>query len=421
MNLLERLLVQNPWWERKGVEAVAGLEKRDAFSLIRGQMKAKQIISITGLRRVGKTVLARQLVQRLLDEGIEARRILYFSFDDLLAKDPKIVEEVLQTYERMILKAELRNVHIFFDEINSLPEWQVVLKRFYDLEQGIKFLVTGSSGIRIRKSAESLAGRIFEFELKPLSFREFLRLRQVQLSENLEVHAATLQNELSRYLAVGGFPELVQEADFELAKQYVGSIADKVILSDIPQAGDVGNPEILKEVFRILASSPGSLVEYKSLASSLKVSYQTISKYVHLLESAFLIRVVRNRRGSAVAMSRKAKKIYLATPTLALFSADSESQLLSILPVLAENAVALHLDARYFWKEYYELDFLTERGAVEVKYAEQAEAGRNIAAAARKGEKHLTVVTKNDERTEKREGVAVSYVPLWKFLLEPPE
>ena len=420
MNMLERLVAQNPWWEGKGVEAVAGMEKRDAFSLILKHMGAKQIISVTGLRRVGKTVLARQLIESLLGSGVDAKRILYFSFDELLAKDPAIIEEVLETYSSLILRGELRGVNVFFDEINHIPDWQVVLKRFYDLEKDIKFLVTGSSGVRIRKSAESLAGRIFGFELKPLNFREHLRLRKVSISGNLDVHALTLQNELVRFLTTGGFPELVQESGFEKAKLYVGSIVDKIILSDIPKAGDVGNPEILREVFRMIAMSPGSLVEYKNLASSLKVSYQTISKYVHFLETAHIVRILLNKRGSAVAMSRKAKKIYLAATSLALFSVESEPQILSLLPALAENAVALHLDARYFWKEYYELDFLTGQGAVEVKFAERPDAGRNITAAAKRGDKRLVIVTRNTEKKERRERMEVAYVPLWKFLLSKP-
>lgn len=417
MNILERLVTQNPWWETGRVDAVAGMQKRNAFSLIKGHMEAKQIISITGLRRVGKTVLSRQLIADLLSSGTDARRVLYFSFDELLAKDPAIIEDVLKTYGDLILKAELRGVYVFFDEINHIPDWQVVLKRFYDLESGIKFVVTGSSGVRIRKSAESLAGRIFEFEMEPLSFREFLRLRKIEISYSLDTHVNTAQKELTRYLTAGGFPELVDDVSFEKAKLYVGSIADKIILSDIPQAGDVGNPEILREVFRLLAASPGSLVEYKNLASSLKVSYQTVSKYVGFLESAHLIRTLLNKRGSPVAMSRKAKKIYLAATPLALFSADSEQQVLSILPMLAENAVALHIGAKYFWRDYYELDFVTEKGAVEVKYAEHANAEKNIAAAVKRKEKRLVVVTKNEERKENRAGMEAEYVPLWKFLL----
>ncbi len=417
MNIIERLLVQNPWWEGRKIESLKNMQKRDAFGVVQNQMKAKQIISITGLRRVGKTVVVRQIIESLLDSGVEAKRIIYFSFDELLAKDPGIIEDVLNTYENTVLKAELKDLYVFFDEINHIPNWQVALKRFYDLEKGIKFVVTGSSGIRIKKAAESLAGRIFEFEMKPLNFGEFLRLKDIDISGNLDLHSLTLQRELSSYLMFGGFPELVKESDFEKAKLYVWGIVDKIILSDIPQVGDIGNPEILREVFKIIARTPGSIVEYKNLASSLKVSYQTISKYVHYMEAAYLIRIVSNKRGSAVAMSRKAKKVYLATPSLAIISADSESQLVSLLPQLAENAVCIETQAKYFWKDYYEIDFLADDHAIEVKYSEDPDAVRNIIAAAKKGEKTLLVVTKNHEAAEKKGGVEVKYIPLWKFLL----
>jgi predicted AAA+ superfamily ATPase len=63
-----------------------------------------------------------------LKEKIPPKRILYFSFDEILGKDPEIIERVLETYENEILKEELKNVFIFFDEINHLENWQVILK-----------------------------------------------------------------------------------------------------------------------------------------------------------------------------------------------------------------------------------------------------------------------------------------------------
>lgn len=413
--LTERIVRQNPWWEGRQIETVKGMEKRELFSEILGYVDKKQILAVLGLRRVGKTVLILQLIEHLL-KTVNPRQIMYFSFDELLAKEPEIIEDVLFAYENEILKRELKDVYIFLDEINYIRDWQVVLKRFYDMDRKIKFIVTGSSGIQIRKAKESLAGRIYEFELKPLRFREFLTLRKIDFKEPA-LHSLAIKRELMEYLMKGGFPEMINESDFAKAKKYVSGIAEKIIFSDIPKVYDVGNPEILREIFLMIAKKPGSIIEYKKIAETLKITYQTVSKYIHYLEESYLIKSLYNFRGSPVATARKSKKIYLSSTSLILFALDFEQDFISIMPAIAENAVVSHLDAKYFWREYFELDVLHDKIPIEVKYGE-LDIKNNIHAVKKLRLKRLLVITKDVEKKEQRENIAIQFVPLWKFLLQ---
>ncbi|MBU3958119.1 MAG: AAA family ATPase, partial [Nanoarchaeota archaeon] len=122
--LIERMLNQNPWWEGKPIESIKGMEKRELFGEILGYLDAKQMLAVIGLRRVGKTVLLFQIIEHLIQKGANPRQILYFSFDELLAKEPDIIENILSGYENEILKQELKNIFIFFDEINHVRDWQ---------------------------------------------------------------------------------------------------------------------------------------------------------------------------------------------------------------------------------------------------------------------------------------------------------
>jgi predicted AAA+ superfamily ATPase len=415
VELLERMIRQNPWWEGKKIESIKSLKRRDLFDDILKYMNKKQIIAVIGLRRVGKTVLLFQLIDHLLS-SVEPKRILYFSFDELLAREPNIIEDVLTTYENEVLKQELKDVYVFFDEINHIKDWQVILKRFYDLDKNIKFVVSGSASIEIKKAKESLAGRIFEFELKPLSFIEFLKLKGIELKD-LKLQSLTIKKELSKYLMYGGFPELLNEDNFEVCKRYVNSIVEKIIFSDIPKIYDVGEPEILKGIFDIIAKSPGNIIEYKNIASALKISYQTVSKYISYLESAYLIRSLYNFRGSPLAAARKLKKYYLFNHALSLVALDSEADLISIMPKIVENVVICHLDAKYFWREYFDIDVLHNKLPIEIKYGGSFDIKNNINAVKKLKMKSLIVITKDVEKTESREGIFVKYIPLWKFLL----
>jgi len=405
--LIERMLNQNPWWEGKPIESIKGMEKRELFGEILGYLDAKQMLAVIGLRRVGKTVLLFQIIEHLIQKGANPRQILYFSFDELLAKEPDIIENILSGYENEILKQELKNIFIFFDEINHVRDWQ---------DRRIKIIVSGSSGMQLKKAKESLAGRIYEFELKPLGFKEFLLFKKINPEEPV-LHSLAIKRELVNYLMKGGFPEIIGEADFARAKKYVNGIVEKIIFSDIPKVCDVGNPEILMEIFLIIAKKPGNIIEYKKIAETLKISYQTASKYIHYLEKAYLIKSLYNYRGSPVASARKSKKIYLSTTSLSLFALDKEGDFISIMPAMAENAAVSHLDAKYFWREYFEIDILHDKTPIEVKYGE-LDIRNNIHAVKRLKLKKLVVVTKDVERSEVCEGIAVRFVPLWKFLLD---
>jgi predicted AAA+ superfamily ATPase len=415
MELLERLLRQNSWWQTGKIESVQGLKQRELFKKILEYEKSKQIISIVGLRRMGKTTLLLQVADYLL-EKTDAKKIMYFSFDELLGKGPEIIEQVLKVYEEEILKSELRDVYIFFDEINLVPDWQIVIKRYYDLGLGIKFFVSGSSSVFLRKSKESLAGRIFEFELNPLSFPEYLNLKGVQV-KNVSLQSPSLRTELNKYFFCS-FPELINEDSYEKIRNYVKSVVEKIVFYDIPKVYDVGQPEMLREILSIMVRNPGMQVDYESIASSLGITYPTVSKYILYLKKAYLVRLLYNFRGSPIASARKLKKCYPITPILASAFMESEKDYVSILPKLIEGLVVVHLDAKFFWRKYYEVDILHNKVPIEVKYRSQIEFKGALEVAKELKSKELIIITKDDERKMVRDHITITCIPLWKFLLE---
>ena len=418
MTLLERILKQNPWWGEKEVEGIKGYKERFLFKEISGYLKEPQIIAVVGLRRTGKTVILLQIIQKLLKRKITPKRILYFSFDEILGKDPQIIEKVLDVYENEIRREELKNVFIFFDEVNYLKNWQVILKRYFDLKRKIKFFVSGSSSIYLRRTKESLAGRIYEFELTPLSFKEFLYLKGIEI-HNLSLQRLILKRELSKYFLGGSLPEIVQEADFSKIKKYITSLIDKIIFYDIPKIYEVSEPEALKFILSHIAQKPGMILEYQTLASTLRLSYQTVSKYVNYLEKAYLIKLLYNFRGSPVARARKLKKAYLASIGLSSAFLDSEEEILGNLPFLAENLVCLSLGAKWFWRKYAEIDFYHDKLPIEVKYtANKPDIKNNLLAVKSLKANNLLVITKDYEGEERIKKVKVIFVPLWRWLLE---
>jgi len=165
--LFDALERSNLWW--KG-DFELDYKPRKVYEEIKNFIKSRQIISLTGLRRTGKTTILFKIIKDSIAEyGKE--NIVYFSFDDF--REVKLLE-VIEAYFELMKKNNNESILFLFDEIQKIPGWEEQLKRIYDENKKFKFVISGSESLFIRRGTrESLAGRMFEFQIKTLCFKEF--------------------------------------------------------------------------------------------------------------------------------------------------------------------------------------------------------------------------------------------------------
>jgi len=440
-NTLELMIRFNEWWKTGSVRKELKKErKRDLFYNILNYLENRQIIAIYGLRRTGKTTLMYQIIDHLLENDVEPKNIIYFSFDEVVAKQSKIIEDLLETYSATILKKEWKNAYIFLDEIQHIDNWQAIIKRYYDLYPDLKIFISGSGSLFIKKkSRESLAGRIYEFNLETLKFEEFLKMKEIDIgdikkSSNLKelqdlhkkllLYKKEIITNLNDYILKGGFIEIVNEESLYKVHNYIkSSVIDRITFHDIPETFDIREPSLLLKLLNITAANPGGICEYQNLADSLKVTRQTISNYISYLNEAFLIKLTSNFTGSHLAGTRKARKSYLSDH--GIINALQGKEILDEHSVgrIVENIVVSYLDAKYFWRTgKEEIDIILTRDKeiipLEVKYKNEI-----------KG-KDLKTIQKAIERLNTNKGIIISkdlfdirrkdkilIIPLWLFLL----
>ena len=359
----------NEWWFSGKIRKELALPfRRYAFSRLIESAGDRQILIVTGPRRVGKTTLLYQSIERLL-ETVDQNRILYFSFEES-ATNPK---DVLEFYEKNVLKKsfeETRKVFVFFDEIQYVANWPSILKQFYDLYPNLKFFVSGSSSLLLSKEAvERLAGRFFFLRLKPLTFSEFLELKGVK-KDNVELFSRRIEAHFHDYLRKSGFPEIVDwENEAKMAEYVRNSVIDRVALRDIPLLFKTRDISLLEKIIRLILSEPGSIININSLSRNWGESKITISNYLKFLESSLLIRSLSNFRPSFLSSSRKMKKYYPVTPSLTFSYSreDFEKNMGAVLETYAVNA----LDADHYFREgKKEIDIILTDGEllpIEVK------------------------------------------------------
>lgn len=399
----------NPWWNNRF--EINWFKDREIYKTITKFMKTKQIIALTGLRRVGKTSIIKKLIEESLKKDFPGKNILYFSFDDFI--DIRLMD-LLGIYEKILeIKLKEENFMIAFDEIQKIENWSGQLKTIYDLYPKIKFVLSGSESLFIKKkSRESLAGRIFEFKIEPLNFIEFLNFKNVKIS-NVWLQRELLLKEFANYLKNNGFPEIINETDEIIEKYIKEGVIEKIIYRDIPEVFDVKDAGLMLAIFNIIYNNPGQIIEIQNLAKELNASRQIISLYLEYLEESFLIRKLYNFSKNARKVQRKLKKYY---PTII-----NPLLIKNEFPKTFEQAIVNELKGEFFWRDAYknEVDLILMKPeflAIEIKSGEIKEEDLlGIEKFIKKyAPKKIIIISYNLEKKIKN----VEIIPFYKYLLQ---
>ena len=436
-----RLLIkQNPWWQDKKIE-VPKFE-RDLLNKLTRYVKYKQIIAVVGLRRVGKTTLMKQLLQKLkVQLKVPKNNICYISFDDIDFQKYEIAEDLINYFLEFSDKRQRR--YLFLDEIQKLPNWADLLKVFYDTEENLKIIVSGSASLEIQTYKETLAGRILTFNLPILTFKEFVRyfIGEHEISPKstddlfriYDLKFAMKKREYERllksYLTKGAFPELLDIEEEEFIKKYIKESVIEKAISDIAKITEE-NEKTIYELFRLLASSNAQLFEIVNLADILKINRNLVSYYVSLLEKAFLIKVSYNFTKSIAKQVRVNKKQYSAHSSVVIASLDYSFDVIEteVAGHLVEATIANSMDKISFWRtpQKDEVDIILKVKEalpalpIEVKYQSQISGNdlKPLLKFCRKFHvKKGIIVTKDLFEKRSIEGIEILLIPVWLFLL----
>jgi len=361
----ELIYLQNPWLQEPGYSPKElKWPQRTLFdSLYKDILDTKQVTGLVGLRRTGKSTLLKQILGLMLKNPANKNRILYFSFDEFgVEEKTETLESVIKFFLEEIVDEKLHKiekpVYLFLDEIQLIPYWQDIVKRFYDLNQKLKFIVSGSSSLYIlKKSKESLAGRIFEKRLGPLSFGEYKIISG--------------RKSLEEFLRLGQFPELLELNDLEKRKEYLKeAVIKKVIETDIPKILKIRKQFDFERLFWSILPNTGQIISPTKLGSDLSMKKGTLFNYLSILEEALLVSKIVNLSGSFRSEKRLLRKYYPGSSNFLSLSPENLS-----LGFFAENYIANLLkqqsgDLYLFNERGKEIDFvIPERKlAIEVKY-----------------------------------------------------
>lgn len=393
-------------------------KKRKIFSRLLPYLDKKQIIEITGLRRVGKSTVFFQIINFLKEKKVDPYHILYFTFDE---NQPSI-ETILNTYAVQVGNDYKKiRLYLFLDEIQKLPNFQNQIKVFYDLYPNIKFIISGSTSLFIRKKTqESLAGRIFSFLLTPLSFDEYLMFKE---KEELLNKPKLYQSDLNREFEIFLSSQFIESIPFKTSlekREYFLSIIKKIVFEDLPVIFKFDNPQLLFRIVQCIGQKPGCIINNLHLAQELEISNKTVSLYLFYLEESLLVKKFYNFSRNLISSEKRFKKYYLASSSFSWALVEFWDS-----TVLFENYIASLITPCYFYKDTYghEIDFVLvddkqEILPLEAKYKTRIdkEDYKNLLLFMKKYSLNNSVLAYKgiDDQKITREGKSVHLIPFYK-------
>lgn len=377
--IVERLRFENPWWVNKQIpEVYSRMSKRLYFNLFYPfviEKDVKRALVLMGPRRVGKTVMLFHTIQQLLIENVNPQQLFFIGIDNPIYVHLSL-EDILNLCKQSLNQDHLNGCYVFFDEIQYLKDWERHLKVLVDSFPETKFIVSGSAAAALKwHSTESGAGRFTDFMLPPLTFQEYIHLKdmnhliyegEISYGENQIPYCLThdikaLNKEFVNYLNFGGYPEVVlsEKIQSDMGRYVKNDIVDKVLLRDLPSLYGIKDVQELNRFFTYIAYNTGNEFSYETMSKESGIQKDTLKKYLAYLEAAFLIKVLNKVDVTAKRLKRISSfKVYLTNASLrtALFSPISETD--NEMGNMVETAVLsqwMHrekLDLTYArWKE----------------------------------------------------------------------
>jgi predicted AAA+ superfamily ATPase len=346
---MENLLYQyNPWWE--SIVSDKDIIPREKYlAKLRSYLDRKQIIILTGLRRVGKTTLMKLLIKELIENNIDANRVLYVSLDDYLLHKNSISDIINEFRKIHKLKVE-EKVFLFFDEVTYKNDFQIQLKNIYD-NQNVKIFTASSSASLLRDKKASLTGRSITLEIEPLDLEEYLYFNGIEIKKR---DSQLYKTYFLEYIKVGGLPENVLDPN----REYLMNLIEDIIQKDITAFYGIKNHQIVRDYFTLLMERSGKQLSINKIGKILNISPDTSKRYLSYFESTYLIHLLP-RWGKTNHKLLSSKKIYasdLGIKHLFLGERDFGSYFENYIYLKLRNKKKLY----YLYEDKIEIDFYTE-------------------------------------------------------------
>lgn len=325
------------------------------------------VIVIVGQRRVGKSYILKDFIQR--HECEPDANIIYIDKEKLKYKFLTNGDELgVYIEERLDFT---RHNYVLIDEIQDIKGWEIPI-RSLRTEENTDIIITGSNSKMLSSELSTLlGGRYQEIYVQSLSYMEFLEFHKLEDSEE----------SLLKYLNYGGLPglKIIGIEEDEHVWEYIRSVFNTVILKDVIERHSIRNVAFLKNLIAFLADTTGKIHSATSISKYMKsqqldVSANVVLDYTHFFSEAYLINEVKRYDIHGKKLFESNQKIYFGDVGLRNMIAGGERE--TDIEKVIESVVYQHL-IRLGYQVYVgemrvgEIDFVCKK-VNQIKYLQVA-------------------------------------------------
>jgi uncharacterized protein len=391
-----------------------------------------KVVSIVGARRTGKTFLLYKTITGLR-ESIPSDRIIYFNFEDdrIFPASLETMNLFLESYYELFPNNKSQKVYFFFDEVQEIEKWELFIRRIYDNENCAIFITGSSSKLLIKEISSALRGRSISYELFPLSFREYLFFKKIDVAKYSSKSISLVINSFNEYYLSTAFPELIN-MDIETRRKSLNEYLDLIIYKDVVEKYNVSNIHLMKYLIKFLFSNSANLISinkiYNELKSSgLKISRNSVYEYISYLEDSYTIFALPIYTRNLRERQRNPQKFYALDTGLRMAMTISEDK-----GKLLESTVFMELRRQtkdiFYYFSAKEVDFIREKEnrleLINVCYelnsldTREREISSLLNAMNELKVEESFLLTIDEEGEEIVNNKKINILPVWKWLLE---
>ncbi len=281
--------------------------KREIYlTRIRGFYDSDLVKILVGIRRCGKSVILKQIMNEIKEKGVQEDHILYINFE--------LIEfEELKDYKKLnyYIKEKIQDnkkYYVFLDEIQNVQKFEVVVNSLRASLENISIFITGSNSKLLSNELSTvLSGRYVIFNIYPLTFKEYIELTG---------NDSKKEESFWDYLKWGGLPNRVQFTDEVNIKDYLHSVFDSIILRDVVERLGLKDITLFNLILQYLIDITGrefsanNIIEYLKNESRI-ISTETLYTYLDALCKALIVEKIYRYDIHGKAILKTLNKYYM--------------------------------------------------------------------------------------------------------------
>ncbi|MCL4326223.1 MAG: ATP-binding protein [Candidatus Thermoplasmatota archaeon] len=422
-------------WNFWNGEIETGIERPQYLDMILRLLNENNIIAETGIRRSGKSFIAKQVIKKLIvKHGSQNTLIINLEDERLSIKNYDLLLQIYDAYKK-IIKPNKKSI-IVIDEAQEVDGWERFVRGITERNEA-SFIVTGSSSKLLSSEFSTLlSGRQITVYITPLDFSEFLSFNNIQLDDrSIVLNEEKLIRYFDEFLLYGGFPAVVINKEKE---ELLLNYFDAITVKDIVSRYKIREVSKLRALMKFYFTNIASEITYNSTAKFLKIPIKTAQRFSEYIVNANVIFFVERFSFSLKERENSPRKIYSIDNGIALALGTN---FVEIKGRALENIVAQQLfricqrdkkSSIYYWREDSALtgksvDFIFKSGnhllPIQVAYEIKNEKTKNrelqslIKCTKSINVKQGIIITYNFSGEENIEGIHIKYIKAYKWLL----